>query len=96
VPQLYTQSAADFQRRGAETKDCLGDCDLVTGMAVSWSGIYPKRQEPAAIQAEIVAARKLGAKGFVIFNYDHFFEEHFQAVREVVYHHHSKRPTGKP
>ena len=42
---------------GWKTKSCLGECDLVTGMAVSWSSIYPERQDPQVIKAEIAAAR---------------------------------------
>lgn len=82
VPQLYTKSVDAFAQRGRETKSCLGDCTLITGMAVSWSGIYPERQKPETIQAEIDAARKLGAKGFVIFHRDHCYDEHFAAIRE--------------
>lgn len=84
VPQLYTESVETFIRQAERTKDRLGDCDLVTGMAVSWSGIYPKRQDPKVIAAEIAAARKLGAKGFCVFNQVYFFEEHFAAVRQAV------------
>lgn len=82
VPQLYTKSVEAFTKRGLKTKERLGDCDLVTGMAVSWSGIYPERQDPQVIKAEIAAARKLGAKGFVVFHLDHFQDGHFRAVRE--------------
>jgi len=84
VPQLYTKSVEKFVRRGEQTRRCLGDCDLVTGMAVTWSGIYPERQDPEVIRAEISAARKLGAKGFVVFHRNHFYDEHFHAVREAV------------
>ena len=57
VPQLYTKSVDVFRQRGLATKSCLGDCGLVTGMAASWSGIYPERQDPQVIKAEIAAAR---------------------------------------
>jgi len=84
VPQLYTGSIESFTQNGQATKSCLGNCDLVTGMAVSWSGIHPARQPPAIIKAEIAAARKLGAKGFAVFHQDHFYDEHFRAVGEAV------------
>ena len=61
----------------------LGACDLVTGLAVSWSGIYPERQTADVIKAEIGAARVLGAKGFVMFHLDHFYDEHWRALKEA-------------
>jgi uncharacterized lipoprotein YddW (UPF0748 family) len=84
VPQLYTKSVEAFTQRGLLTKGRLGACDLVTGMAVSWSGIYPERQTPEVIQAEIAAARTLGAKGFVVFHLDHLYDEHLRAIREIL------------
>jgi hypothetical protein len=84
VPQLYTRSVEDFIQGGLKTKELLGGCDLVTGMAVSWSGIYPERQAPAVIQGQIRAAEQLGAKGFAVYHLDHFQEPHFQAIREAV------------
>ncbi len=84
VPQLYTKSVDVFRQRGLETKSCLGECGLVTGMAVSWSSIYPERQDPQAIKAEIAAARKLGAQGFIVFHRDHLYDEHLTAIREAV------------
>ncbi len=84
VPQLYTKSVDAFRQRGLETKSCLGECNLVTGMAVSWSSIYPQRQDPQVIKAEIAAARELGAKGFIVFHRDHFYAEHLAAIREAV------------
>jgi uncharacterized lipoprotein YddW (UPF0748 family) len=50
VPQLYTKSVEDFVQGGLKTKEQLGPCDLITGLAVSWSGIYPERQAPAVIE----------------------------------------------
>ncbi|MFQ6097879.1 MAG: hypothetical protein ACE5O2_09150, partial [Armatimonadota bacterium] len=84
VPQLYTRDVDAFRARALQTQKALGDCDIVTGMAVSWSGIYPDRQDPEVLKAEIRAARDVGAKGFVVFHRYHFYDEHFQAVREAV------------
>ena len=84
VPQLYTQSVEQFVKNGEATQSCLGECDLVTGMAVSWSGIYPARQSPAVIAAEIAAGGKLGAKGFAVFHLDHFYDAHFPAIRAAI------------
>lgn len=84
VPQIYTLNEEAFYQGGLRTREVLGACDLVTGMAVSWSGIYPRRQDPAVIQAQIRAAAKLGARGFAVYHFDHFFDEHFQAIREAV------------
>ena len=61
VPQLYTKDSKAFALEATKTKERLGGCDLITGMAVSWSGIFPERQEVKAIQAEISAAREVGA-----------------------------------
>lgn len=83
VPQLYTKSVDAFRQQGLRTKSRLGTCDLVTGMAVSWSGIYPERQTADVIKAEIGAARVLGAKGFVIFHLDHLHDEHWRALKEA-------------
>jgi uncharacterized lipoprotein YddW (UPF0748 family) len=82
VPQLYTKSPETFAQQRQKTKLRMGDCDLVTGMAASWSGIYPERQAPKVIEAEIAAARELGAKGFVLFHLDHIQDGHLQAVRK--------------
>jgi hypothetical protein len=84
VPQLYTGSIESFTKDGLITKSLLGECDLVTGMAVSWSGIHPALQSPAVIKAEIAAARKLGAKGFAVYHQCFFKDAHYQAVREAV------------
>jgi hypothetical protein len=84
VPQLYTKDVQHFTEAGLETKACLGGCDMVAGMAVSWSGIYPARQPPELIQAEIAAARKLGAKGFVVYYAPYLQEEHYQAIRAAI------------
>lgn len=84
VPQLYTKRLDDFIEQGRRTASRLGDCDLVTGMAVRWSGIHPEVQDPGTIKAEIAAARKMGARGFVIFHLDHCLDRHFQAVREAI------------
>jgi hypothetical protein len=84
VPQLYSPDVKWFKEVGAKTKACLGSCDMVAGMAVSWSGIYPKKQPPALIAKEIAAARKLGAKGFCVYYGPFLDKEHYQGIREAV------------
>lgn len=84
VPQIYTKSVEGFAAAGQKTRELLGTCDLVTGLAVSWSSIYPQRQDPRVIQDEIRAAEKLGAKGFVVFHLDHLNDEHFAAIRDLL------------
>jgi uncharacterized lipoprotein YddW (UPF0748 family) len=84
VPQLYTDDVKGFTKAGLETKACLGGCDVVTGMAVSWSGIHPKRQPPEVIQAEIAAARKLGAKGFAVYYVPFLQDEHYRAIHAAI------------
>ena len=61
----------------------MGDCDLVMGLALTWSGIYPERQEPEVIKAEIAAAREVAARGFVVFHRVYVYGEHFKGVREA-------------
>jgi hypothetical protein len=83
VPQLYTESVEAFRDGAMKTRPALGTCDMVTGLAVSWSGIYPRRQNPATVAAEIRAASEVGAKGFCVYHFDHFKDEHFAAIREA-------------
>lgn len=52
-------------------------------MPVSWSGTYPERQTADVIKAEVRAARALGAKRFVMFHLDHFYDEHWRALKEA-------------
>lgn len=84
VPQLYATNVETFTRLMLDTKASLASCDLIDGIAVSWSGIYPDRQDPELIKAQIHIAEKLGAKGFVVFHLDHFRDEHFEAVRAAI------------
>jgi uncharacterized lipoprotein YddW (UPF0748 family) len=84
VPQLYTGKVEKFTADALTTQSLLGGCDLVTGMAVSWSGISPRKESPAVIKAEIAAARKLGAKGFSIYHQSFFENVYYLAVREAV------------
>jgi len=84
VPQIYTRSVDGFLQGGLRTKELLGSCGLVTGLAVSWSGIYPQRQAPEVIEGQILTAAKLGAKGFTVFHLDHFQEQHFAAIQKAV------------
>ena len=72
-----------FDTLARQSKERLGDCDLVTGMAVSWSGIYPKRQDPEVLRGQIAAARAMGARGFVVFRGALFEDAHFEVVREA-------------
>jgi len=84
------QGAIECTQQGLRTTARLGACDLVTGTAVNWSGIYPERQTADLIKAEIGAARALAAKVFVMFHLDHFYDEHWRALKEVT----SAIPTG--
>jgi hypothetical protein len=67
---------------------------MVAGMAVSWSGIHPAKQPPEVIQAEILAARKLGAKGFAVYYVPFLQDEHYQAIRKAIDG--QVRPETKP
>lgn len=89
VPQVYTESVDAFRARLAETQSQIEPwCRVVPGMAVTWSGIYPKHNQTETIQAQIAAARQAGAHGFVIFEARHVTPEEVAAVLEAV----KKRP----
>ncbi len=85
VPQVYTEDVGRFTTLARETQRALGDGAMVAGMAVSWSGIYPRRQDPANLVAEIKSARELGARGFCIFRAALFEEPHWEALAKVIH-----------
>ncbi|MCE5238214.1 family 10 glycosylhydrolase [bacterium] len=84
IPQIYTEDVARFGRLLGDTQGVLGGGTMVAGMAVSWTGIYPRRQDPQNIVAEIKAARQAGAKGFCVFRAALFEAPHWQALGEVI------------
>lgn len=83
VPQVYTEDPARFTKLARETQDVLGGGAMVTGMAVSWTGIYPRRQDAQNLVQEIRSARQLGAKGFAVFRVGLPEEAHWQAFSSV-------------
>ena len=85
IPQIYTEDVARFGKLLGDTQGVLGGSTMVAGMAVSWTGIYPRRQDPQNIVAEIKTARQAGAKGFCVFRAALFEEPHWQALGEVVH-----------
>ena len=84
LPQIYTEDVGRFTTLARETQGALGDGNMVAGMAASWTGIYPRRQDPAHLVAEIRSARQLGAKGFCIFRAALFEEPHWEALARVI------------
>ncbi len=84
VPQIYTEDVPRFERLLEETRGALDGGDLVAGMAVSWTRIYPRRQDPANLVAEIRAARQQGAKGIVVFRAALLEDAHWDALRPVL------------
>ncbi len=85
IPQIYTEDVARFTTLARETQGALGDGTMVAGMAASWTGIYPRRQDPANLVAEIKSARELGAKGFCIFRAALFEEPHWEALSKLLH-----------
>ena len=83
IPQIYTESPAQFATLARETQETLGSGAMVAGMAASWTGIYPRRQDPANLVAEIRSARQLGAKGFCVFRAGLFEEPHWEALAKA-------------
>ena len=63
APMAYTQESARFAEQIAAAREIAG------GRAV-WAGIGAYRLTPAQTVENILAARKLGAAGFVLFSYD--------------------------
>ena len=63
APMAYTQEPARFAEQIAAAREIAG------GRAV-WAGIGAYRLTPAQTVENILAARKLGAAGFVLFSYD--------------------------
>jgi len=64
APMAYTQESSRFVEQIAAARDVAGD-----GRAI-WAGIGAYRLTPAQTIANILAARRLGAGGFVLFSYD--------------------------
>ncbi len=79
VPQIYTEDVTRFTALGRQTLDTLDGGDMVTGMAASWTGIYPRRQDPQNLVDQIRSARRLGAKGFCVFRAALFEKPHWDA-----------------
>jgi uncharacterized lipoprotein YddW (UPF0748 family) len=63
APMAYTQEASRFAEQIAAAREIAG------GRSV-WAGIGANRQTPAQTVENILAARKLGTAGFVLFSYD--------------------------
>jgi len=64
APMAYTQESSRFVEQIAAARDVAGD-----GRSI-WAGIGAYRLTPAQTIANILAARRLGAGGFVLFSYD--------------------------
>ncbi|MEN6405321.1 MAG: family 10 glycosylhydrolase [Thermoguttaceae bacterium] len=85
VPQVFATTAKQFTNSSTITKRSLGGCDMVPAIGVTWQAIVPKKQPPELIKAEILAARKVGAKGFVIFNEAALDGPYYQAISEAIH-----------
>ena len=64
APMAYTQESSRFVEQIAAARDVAGN-----GRAI-WAGIGAYRLTPEQTIANILAARRLGAGGFVLFSYD--------------------------
>ncbi len=88
VPQVYTTSLGAFNSRLSQTRAQIGQwCPVVPGIALTWSGIYPKHNSPETVAAEIQAARKAGCPGFVIFHRYHLTDAEAQAISRAIASH---------
>jgi hypothetical protein len=81
VPQIYTESVNSF-RKSLRVTQKQGEpwCRVVPGMAISWSGIHPRRNTTETLVGEITAAREGAAPGFVIFHAAHATDEDVKAI----------------
>jgi uncharacterized lipoprotein YddW (UPF0748 family) len=85
VPQVYTESAEAFRQRVRETQAAVEPWSrVIPGMALTWSGIYPRHNKPETVQAEISSARQAGAPGFVIFHRTHLQPEEARAIKAAI------------
>jgi hypothetical protein len=94
VPQAASKNIASFTHQVTRAKKSLNGCDMVPSIFVSWQAIAPKKQPPELIKTEIVTARKLGAKGFVIFAQATMEDGHYRAVGEAI--HEKPKQATKP
>lgn len=78
VPQIYTKDVESFKKGAVATKKQLGDCVMVPGFAISWSGIYPERLTKETLESLVAAAKAAEGQGYVVFHYDHFEPVHFE------------------
>ena len=83
VPQIYTKDIEAFKQAAVKTKQRLGDCVMVPGFAISWSGIYPERLSKETLEGLVAAALQADGKGYVVFHYDHFEPIHFETFDEI-------------
>jgi len=85
VPQVYTESAEDFAKRLRETQRQIEPwCPVIPGMALTWSGIYPRRNKTETLQAEVRAAREAGAPGVVFFEAGHLKDDDGPAIQSAL------------
>ena len=84
VPQIYTEDPGQFASLAQVTQETLGSGAMVAGLAVTWTGIYPRKQDPEKVAAEIAAARRLGAKGFCVFEARHLDDPHWEGITRAI------------
>jgi len=85
VPQVYTTRTEGFQQRAKETlQAAAGRVPVCLGLAITYSGIYPRHNTPEELVRQVKAARELGAAGIVVFHRYHLREEERAALAEVL------------
>lgn len=83
VPQIYTKDVEAFKKGAIQTKKRLGDCAMVPGFAISWSGIYPERLSKETLEGLVAAALAAEGQGYVVFHYNHFEPVHFETFNAL-------------
>lgn len=85
VPQVYTTSTVEFSKRLQDTiAAAAGRCKVCAGLAITYSGIYPKRNTPEELAGQIAAARKASAAGVVVFCRTHLTETELPALSKAL------------
>ncbi|MEN6405322.1 MAG: family 10 glycosylhydrolase [Thermoguttaceae bacterium] len=86
MPQIYCNKLSRFENAAEITKKCLdGHCDMVPAIGVTWQAIVPKKQPPKLIKEEILATRKMGAKGFSLFPAKALDDTYYRVISEAVH-----------
>jgi uncharacterized lipoprotein YddW (UPF0748 family) len=82
VPQIYTTDVNKLRDNAQTTVLALGnDCPVVVGIAVKWGLEERNRNSVETILKEIDIARRVGAKGVIIYKAEYLTNEYLSALK---------------